>query len=448
MVRFIIVSAIAASVLVPALSAGTAAQSAPAPSSSAALETAMRAYWAAPDADGRATAAKQILASGASFDAVLARLKTGRPYGKARTGTIDLPSRDQGIALENIAEIPAAYDPARRWPLRVSLHGGVGREPPAAGGPPARPLTNRTPIDGEIVIHPRAWAQSEWWTEGQVQNIARLVERVKHDYNVDESRTYITGISDGGTGVYFFGMRAATAWSACMPLNGHPSVLANPDVGADGQLYARNLANCPLYIVNGGRDPLYPAASVAPLVEMMKRGQVPLVFQVYPEGEHNVNWWPQERPRYEGFLTAHARVAHPDTVTWETERTDRYSRFRWLVIDRLGKRPGDVQLADVNTFHPIPAMSRPLYDRSKPSGRVDGTRRANAFDLKTRGVQQVTLLLSSDVVDFARPVRVTVNGTVVHDAVVKPSVETLLAWAARDDDRTMLYGAALKVLVP
>lgn len=50
--------------------------------------------------------------------------------------------------------------------------------------------------------------------------------------------------------------------------------------------------------------------------------------------------------------------------------------------------------------------------------------------------------------DFARPVRVTVNGKVVHEAVVKPSTKTLLAWAARDDDRTMLYGAALEILVP
>jgi hypothetical protein len=233
-----------------------------------------------------------------------------------------------------------------------------------------------------------------------------------------------------------------------MPLNGHPSVLANPDVGADGQLYAGNLANCPLYIVNGGRDPLYPAASVAPLVEMMKRGNVPLVFQVYPEGEHNVNWWPQEHSRYEAFLTSHPRAAHPDAVTWETERTDRYNRFRWLVIDRLGKRPSDVALADVNTFHPIPVLERPLYDRAKPSGRVDATRKANGFELKTRGVQQVTLLLSPDVVDFARPVRVSVNGKMVHDGLVTPSTETLLSWAARDDDRTMLYGAALTILVP
>ena len=42
---------------------------------------------------------------------------------------------------------------------------------------------------GEIVLQPRAWAPSQWWNLGQVENITRLIARVKRDYNVDESRT-------------------------------------------------------------------------------------------------------------------------------------------------------------------------------------------------------------------------------------------------------------------
>ena len=113
---------------------------------------------------------------------------------------------------------------------------------------------------------------------------------MKHDYNVDESRTYVTGISDGGTGVYFLAMRAATPWAACLPLNGHPWVIANPDTGADGQLYSGNLVNCPLYLVNGGKDPLYPAASVEPLVAMFKKAKIALEWDVYPDAGHDVSW--------------------------------------------------------------------------------------------------------------------------------------------------------------
>ena len=79
---------------------------------------------------------------------------------------------------------------------------------------------------------------------------------------------------------------------------------------------------------------------------------------------------------------------------------------------------------------------------------ADVERRGNTFEARTRRVQAFTLLLSPDVVDFGKPVRVTVNGRVVHDAIVTKDVATLLRWAARDLDRTMLYAAELHVAVP
>ncbi len=382
------------------------------------------------------------------YEDLAARLKRGREYGSAKTGRISLPTTDRGTSLDNVLEVPADYTPSRAWPLRVSLHGGVGRAAPGANDPPPRPLTNRIQSAGELVLHPRAWAGSEWWTVAQAENVERLVERIKRDYNVDESRIYITGISDGGTGVYFFAMRAATLWAACLPHNGQPLVLANPDSGADGQLFAANLANCPLRIVNGGRDQLYPAASVAPLITMFRRGGIPVDFQVYPEAGHDVSWWPEERPRFEAFLSAHRRVAHPDRISWETERTDRYHRFRWLVIDRLGQRSSDRPLPDVNRFTPGDGRELALFRRSRPSGRVDVVRKGNSFEAETRGVTTFTLLLSPDVVNFSSPVSVVVNGRRVFEGRVEKSASTLQAWAARDNDRTMLYGADLKVTVP
>jgi poly(3-hydroxybutyrate) depolymerase len=393
--------------------------------------------------------APPIVESGAGFDAVLARLKEGRRYTSEAPGIRKFDTVVNSTFLDNTLDVPDGYDPAKRWPLRVQLHGGVGRMPPQRGETAARPLnTNRIPGEPQLVLQPRAWATTEWWERNQAKNVLDLVDQIKRAYNVDESRIYITGISDGGTGVYFFAMRDATRWSACLPLNGHPSVLANPDTGADGSLFVGNLVNCPMYLVNGGRDPLYPAASVAPLVEMMKQAGVPVTFTVYAEAGHDTSWWPTERPMYEAFLAAHARTAHPAHISWETERTDRYNRFRWLVIDRLGARPSDVELEDVNSFALPSGRKVTLYTHPAASGRVDVTRTGNAFEARTRGVQQFTLLLSPDVIDFSRPVTVTVNGRRAFEGTVTRDVSTLLAWAAKDDDRTMLYGAELKMNVP
>jgi hypothetical protein len=63
-------------------------------------------------------------------------------------------------------------------------------------------------------------------------------------------------------------------------------------------------------------------------------------------------------------------------------------------------------------------------------------------------VREFVLLLSPDAVDFGRPVSVHVNGREVFNGRVRKDVEVLTRWAARDRDRTMLYGAELKVPVP
>jgi dienelactone hydrolase len=409
----------------------------------------MAAFWDADNPKGAERAVRQVVASGATFGEIRERLKQGRRYSRARTGRTSIRTVDADVSLDNSVEVPDDYDPVRAWPVRVYLHGGVGRPAPSIDDPPARPLSNRNPLPGEIVIFPRAWSTSAWWTAGQVNNISHLLDRVKRTYNVDESRVYITGFSDGGTGVYFLAMRAATPWAACVPLHGQPLVLANSKIRVDGQLYAGNLANCPVYIVNGGRDPLYPAMEMVPFVDMFRRAGVTVEFRVYPEARHDLSWWPDERPRVEAYLAAHRRDAHPDRISWETERTDRYNRFRWLIVDRLGPRSSDQPLADVNTISLGPGMERPLFDRSRSSGRVDAVRRGNRFELKTRGVSELTLLVrADDAVDFQQPVIVTVNGRVVHDAVVRPDASMLLTWAARDNDRTMLYAAALRIAVP
>ena len=41
--------------------------------------------------------------------------------------------------------------------------------------------------------------------------------------------------------------------------------------------------------------------------------------------------------------------------------------------------------------------------------------------------------------------KVIANGREVFNARVQPSVETLMKWAARDNDRTMLYAAEIKI---
>ena len=369
------------------------------------------------------------------FDAEWQRLKRGREYGPARTGTLTYRlSGLDGSSFETFVDIPESYDPARRWPVRVQLHGGVSR--PLEGRTPRRyGLASSAP---EIHVRPRGWTDAQWWHGNQVDNILNVLERLKREYNVDESRVYVTGFSDGATGAFFFGMRVPTPFCAIMPLHGSLEVLAHAATRADGQMYPANLVNRPLFATNGGRDPLYPAAAMTPMMTLLERAGVDLVYLALPQAGHELSWWPAERERFEYFVAQHPRQPHPARLSWETERTDRYNRVDWLLITGLGKTSSDQSLDDVNPG---------VFARTRPSGRVDVVRTGNTFEARTRGVKRFTLLLSPDVIDFAQPVKVIVNGRPTFHGMVTKDRGTLRKWADRDNDRNVLYGAELDVEV-
>jgi predicted esterase len=378
------------------------------------------------------------------FDLLYQSLQRGRTYLDEKRGQYPLRWKSKsGPYFNNIVDVPADYEPATKWPLRVQLHGGVGRPSPNAQPPGRQPAPGaRAPnrIEGEkqIYLHPSGWMAAQWWDEEQIDNILRAVDTLKRKYNIDETQIYLTGISDGGTGVYYMALKEPNAWSSYLPLNGSLAVLRNPANGADGEMHGNNLVNAPLYVVNGEHDQLYPVAQVEPHIAWLKRMGVDVTFRPQAGAQHNTAWWPSERASFEKFVHDHPRAAHPPVLSWETERVDRFNRNRWLIINQLR---ADATRASALT-------DQGFFQHTRRSGRVDVRRTGNTFDAIVRDVASFTLLLSPEAIDFAKPVVVTVNGKPVFGGPVKKDHSTLMRWAARDNDRTALYAAELAIAVP
>jgi hypothetical protein len=296
----------------------------------------------------------------------------------------------------------------------------------------------------------------------------------------------------------------------------------------DGELFMNNMVNKPFFIVNGGKDPLYPTTVVEPYIRQMEKGGVTIKYLPQPDAVHNTAWWPDVKDAYESFVHEHPRKALPDTITWESDLRGETGRAHWVVIDALaptkkegatlpdvndvlgaaqpdfgirvngstvmsvaagsnadtfGLLPGDVvnklgprvvptglDVTDLleltnpgtpltitvlrsgqpvelkGTYNPVAAPSRrPLFTHTHPSGRVDVARNGNTVTVMTRRVGAFTLLLSPDQFDFSQPVKVVADGKPVFEGPVKKDVATLLKWAARDNDRTMLFGAEVAI---
>ena len=500
----------------------------PLAAASPAADRAFNQFWRATTPAEASKAVAAIVKAGGGFDETLALLKRGRPYAfDVPRGVLRLSHVIGGTTFPYMLDVPTSYDPAKRYQVRIQLHGGVGRpevmQRPNGIGPMAGAE--------QIYILPGAWSEAEWWTNMQLENLRWILDSVKRTYNVDENRVVMSGVSDGGTGTYYFSMRDTTPFAAFLPLNGAVAVLRGSSALVHGEMFPNNFLNKPFFIVNGGRDPLYPTALVEPYIQQMQKSGVTLTYLPQPNAVHNTAWWPEVKDTYEAFVHDHPRQPIPETLTWESDLTGGTDRAHWLVIDTLAKpRVDAAALTDVNdivstesesnfgirnngtrvtavtpgsnaaafgllpgdviakidaraipsgldvldllflidpgtpvsltvtrdgavrvlsgTYRPTTAPRiASMFLHNRPSGRVDLVRRGNDITATTRGVGSFTLLLSPDVFDFSKPVTVTADGKRVFDGRVTKSIETLLTWTARDNDRTMLFGAELKVIL-
>ena len=370
----------------------------------------------------------------AAFDAEYARLKQGRVYAKdVPKGTL----RKRHGAFNYWLVIPDAYDPSQKYQVRFQLHGGVMREDSSLRGDGSVRLQGAE----QIYIMPAGWSEAPWWSDQQAGALRAILEDVKRDYNVDENRVVVSGVSDGGTGAFFIAMRDTTPYASFLPLNGYVLVLRSPELEIRSDLFLNNLRNKPLYIVNGGKDPLYPIDAVEPSIVHLDKGGVSIVYRPQVNAGHDTSWWPALKDDFEEFVRRHPRDPLPDSLTWEVSETRTWNRAHWLIIDKIGQTPGDAKsLPDLNLSGGTPVF------RNGKSGRVDLKRTGNTVTATTRGVKEFTLLLSPDRFDFGQNVKVIVNGRVAFDGRVEKSVATLTKWAARDNDRTMLFAAELKIM--
>ncbi len=491
------------------------------------VDDAFAAYWKAATVAEATNAVAGVVASGVTFNDALARVRAGRTYrADVPRGVQKLSRHTDTIDFPYTLDVPTAYDPAKRYQVRVQLHGGVMRPDPVARGDGS---IGALAGAEQIYVLPTSWAEAQWWAPPQDTNLPAILDSVKRTYNVDENRVVLSGVSDGGTAAFYVAMRDTTPYASFLPLNGHMLVLANRDLGLQGALFPHNLMNKPFFVVNGGKDRLYPAAGIEPLLTNFKSRGLEVDYKPQPDAGHNTAWWPELKETFEGFVREHPRTPHPARVTWQTDSTTSRNRAHWLVITRLGNaRPGE-DLPDLNNlqsgeeenfgvrtigmrltsvlpksnaaaFGFLPADTvrsingrelpaglelteymalfsagdalhfvvergretldlkgvyqptvmprvRQIFATGLPTGRVDAERDGNTIRASARGVGAFTLLLSPDVFDFTRPITVVVDGTTLFSGTVTPRVETLMSWAARDNDRTMLYGAELPITI-
>jgi acetyl esterase/lipase len=272
----------------------------------------------------------------------LADAQTPTPGPQVLTFFSPIDDSDQPYALY----VPKSYDPAKRWPLVISLHGagsnhrlnlrrvlGRGNRPGENDAQATRFFPPLPDVD-MIVASPFARGTMGYQTVAE-QDVYDVLADVKKRYSIDEERVYLTGLSMGGGGALWLGLTRPDVWAAIAPVCPAP-----PDGIED---LAANALNVPVKLFQGAIDPVVPAVNTRAWHQRLLDAGVRSEYLEYPGVRHNS--WDQAYRNGAIFdwFRQFTRNPKPERVRFST-RAYRYASAYWLRFDKM--TPGTLASAD------------------------------------------------------------------------------------------------------
>jgi predicted peptidase len=318
-----------------------------------------------------------------------------RPGGFVRLAYVD---DTDGSTQFCRAYLPPHYDPAKKWPMVVYLHGYNGQNPPYIRAWSVDMRHQDTAENHDvIVIEPHGRGN------GFYQGIARLdvlrsIELAKAKFPVDEDRVLLQGLSMGGMGTWGLGTRYPELFAGIAPAAGgmdyHTRIPAdeiaafNPrrrmtEERGSTYLQAESLLTTPVFVTHGDADGTVPIDGARYGVRMLQRWG------------YNVRYW--ERPG----------VGHTDAGSFDEV-------ISWFLAQRR-VHPTQVRLraAELKYAH---SHWLSVEQQENPWALIQGEAKItspNRISLQTENALEVALT-PGDLVDSSKPVQVEWNGREVR----------------------------------
>ncbi|MBN4054540.1 prolyl oligopeptidase family serine peptidase, partial [Nitrospira defluvii] len=370
---------------------------------------------------------KEILAhKEASIGKLEALIREGQLYPPdPPVGAQNLSITVRKIPMDYALYVPENYDLDRAYPLIVCLHG--------AGFVGDSYLDRWKTRLGEknLLLCPTMSAGAWWSSQGEALVMA-AVEEVASKYRIDRDRIFLTGMSNGGIGVYLVGIFHSDRFSAISPMaSGIPKEIFP---------YLKNFSLSGIYIIHGAKDQVMPVRLSRDVSAYLKSEKIVHIYREH-DIEHPIaggHFFPREElPALVDWFQNQRRIADPVKIVSVRDRIH-LNPYYWTEIEETEGAIANIQKSILSNQEVELVRSG-----SFPSlvAEIDG----NHVRVTTRRVKKATFYFNNRLIDFLKPVIVTANGQKVFEGKLNESPEFLLKEAKRRGDRVSFYSAAVTV---
>ncbi|HEX4945314.1 MAG TPA: prolyl oligopeptidase family serine peptidase [Blastocatellia bacterium] len=235
--------------------------------------------------------------------------QTPSPTPERETGFLRRSVTLRLITIDYRVYIPLGYDPAKKYPVILYLHGrgarGNDNEKQIGGahlGSVIQLFDMKYPERYRSFIAVFPQTQRSWFGESAEDAIKALDQTVR-EFNGDPQRIYLMGASAGGYGSWYLAAKYPNKFAAVVPLSGwvrtsgvQPlasvkslmpaemfALYSAPDPYA---AFAKAIGKTPVWIFHGGQDDTIDVNESRKMAAALKAAGGAVKYTEYPEEKH------------------------------------------------------------------------------------------------------------------------------------------------------------------
>lgn len=215
-----------------------------------------------------------------------------------------------------IVYTPKSLDKKVDNPLLIYLHGGISnpnlKKDPLAYIQKSK-LIQLAEEGGFYLMFSYGQKGATWFDPIGTDMVLGEIETATNQFNIDNNKIFLSGFSDGASGVLYFSMTNPTPFAGFIAMNG--SLKVAQKLGAF-DLFPANTNEKPLYVINTKGDLLYPIHQIEPTIEYLKQFNKNIRFSS-PVGNHEMSYLSTEKENILQFIETNSKLEQT-VFSWET----------------------------------------------------------------------------------------------------------------------------------